>query len=246
MTATRSATASASSWSCVTKTRRDAELGLDAADLIAQLHAHLRVERRERLVEQQHARAGDERAGERDALLLAARELVGDSGRRGARGRRARGLSAARRGARPRATLRIRSPNSTFSSTVRCGNSEYDWKTMPMSRLLVGHARDVVAVDEDAPAVDSLEARRARAARSSCRSPTARAARRTRPARWPGRRRASARVRAVVLHDAVEGDGCARSRRPGSGVGGGDARCCGCSVVVMSVSRSPDRRRGGR
>ena len=56
--------------------RRDAELELDAPDLLAQLHAHLRVERRERLVEQQHARLDRERARERDALLHAARELV--------------------------------------------------------------------------------------------------------------------------------------------------------------------------
>ena len=56
--------------------RRDPELELDAADLLAQLDAHLRVERRERLVEQQHARLDRERPRERDALLHAARELV--------------------------------------------------------------------------------------------------------------------------------------------------------------------------
>src|SRR5712691_1013707 len=56
--------------------RRDPELELDAPDLLAQLHAHLRVERRERLVEQQHARLDRERARQRDALLHAARELV--------------------------------------------------------------------------------------------------------------------------------------------------------------------------
>ena len=56
--------------------RRDAELGLDAADLLAQLHAHLRVESRQRLVEQEHAGPGHESPGEGDALLLAARELV--------------------------------------------------------------------------------------------------------------------------------------------------------------------------
>ena len=56
--------------------RRDPELELDAPDLLAQLDAHLRVERRERLVEQQHTRLDRERARERDALLHAARELV--------------------------------------------------------------------------------------------------------------------------------------------------------------------------
>ncbi len=56
--------------------RRDPELELDPPDLLAQLHAHLRVERRERLVEEQHARLDRERARERDALLHAAGELV--------------------------------------------------------------------------------------------------------------------------------------------------------------------------
>ena len=40
-----------------------------------QLLAQLQVERAERLVEQQHLGVEDERASERDALLLAAREL---------------------------------------------------------------------------------------------------------------------------------------------------------------------------
>ena len=56
--------------------RRDPELELDPADLLAQRHAHLRVERGERLVEQQHARLDRERARQGDALLHAARELV--------------------------------------------------------------------------------------------------------------------------------------------------------------------------
>jgi hypothetical protein len=43
----------------------------------AQLLAHLGVERAERLVEQQHLRLDRERAGERDALPLPARELRG-------------------------------------------------------------------------------------------------------------------------------------------------------------------------
>jgi hypothetical protein len=30
------------------------------------------------------------------------------------------------------------SPKATLSLTVMCGNSEYAWKTMPMSRLLAG------------------------------------------------------------------------------------------------------------
>ncbi len=55
--------------------RGDAEFALDLADLLAQADADLGVERRERLVEQQHRGAGREGAGEGDALLLAAREF---------------------------------------------------------------------------------------------------------------------------------------------------------------------------
>src|SRR2546425_10367543 len=55
---------------------RDPEVLLDPADLAAKTEPDLRVERRERLVEEEGLRAAGERAGERDPLLLAARELV--------------------------------------------------------------------------------------------------------------------------------------------------------------------------
>ena len=55
----------------------DAEPALQRLDLVAQAQAHARIERGERLVEQQQAGRGRERAGERDALLLAAGELHG-------------------------------------------------------------------------------------------------------------------------------------------------------------------------
>ena len=55
--------------------RGDAEPLLQVADFAAQPRAHARVERRERLVEQQQARRQRQRAGERDALLLAAGKL---------------------------------------------------------------------------------------------------------------------------------------------------------------------------
>ena len=47
------------------------------ADLAAHLDAQLRVEIGERLVHEAHRRLGDDGATERDALLLAARELRG-------------------------------------------------------------------------------------------------------------------------------------------------------------------------
>ena len=39
------------------------------------------------------------------------------------------------------------------------GNSEYAWKTMPMSRLLGGMPVDVLAVDDDPALVGPVEAR---------------------------------------------------------------------------------------
>jgi hypothetical protein len=55
---------------------RDPDLALDALELELHLLAELEIERAERLVEEQDARVVDERAGERDALLLATRELL--------------------------------------------------------------------------------------------------------------------------------------------------------------------------
>jgi hypothetical protein len=52
-----------------------AEIVLQRLQLELQLLPQLEVERAERLVEEQHARRVDQRTGERDALLLAAREL---------------------------------------------------------------------------------------------------------------------------------------------------------------------------
>ena len=55
----------------------DPDLLLDPLELDLQALAQLQVEGAERLVEEQHLRQVDDRAGERDALLLAAGELVG-------------------------------------------------------------------------------------------------------------------------------------------------------------------------
>ena len=66
------------------------DVELDPPDLVAELDPHLRVERRERLVEQQHRRLDGQRPGQRHALLLAAGELVGVArpcARRARRGR---------------------------------------------------------------------------------------------------------------------------------------------------------------
>ena len=68
---------SASSWSCVTMMVVTPSRALQRLDLVAQPQPHAGVERRQRLVEQQQAGRGRERARQRHALLLAARELGG-------------------------------------------------------------------------------------------------------------------------------------------------------------------------
>ena len=54
----------------------DPDLALDPLQLELQALAQLQVEGAERLVEQQHLRQVDQRPGQRDPLLHAARELV--------------------------------------------------------------------------------------------------------------------------------------------------------------------------
>jgi hypothetical protein len=75
MITTRSASSSASSWSCVTNTGGEAELLVQVPEPAPERLAHLRVERAEGLVQQQQLRLDRERARERHALALPAREL---------------------------------------------------------------------------------------------------------------------------------------------------------------------------
>ena len=67
----------ASSWSCVTCRKVRPTSSWIVLELELHLPAQLQVERAERLVEQQQGRAVHDRAGQRDALLLAAGELRG-------------------------------------------------------------------------------------------------------------------------------------------------------------------------
>ena len=138
--------------------RRDPELELDAADLLAQLHAHLRVERRERLVEQEHARLDRQRARERDALLHAARELVRVALAGVAEPDELEQLFDRACAGRPSRCLRIRSPYSTFCSAVMFGKRLYAWKTMPMSRRLGGTRVMSLPSTRIAPGVGAVEA----------------------------------------------------------------------------------------
>ena len=92
----------------------------------------LGIERRGRLVEQHQRRLHRERAGDRDPLLLAARQrrrmLPGLVGQPDLRQQRPRPLL--RRCASSPST--VVGPIVTLRSTVRCGNSSKFWNTMPM------------------------------------------------------------------------------------------------------------------
>ena len=111
----RSASAVASRKSWVTTIVGSAQLGEQVLRARRGRRARVRVERRQRLVEQQHAGVARERAGQRDALALAARERAPGARRRG--GAMPQPLEQLVDVARPRA------PNATFWRTVMCGNS---------------------------------------------------------------------------------------------------------------------------
>ena len=123
MTTMTSAIVIASSWSCVTWTNVIPHVVLDPLQLELHLLAQLQVERAERLVEQQHARPVDERAGERDALLLAARQLARLAVAEALEADEREHLVDAAAAARRPCTPRRRSPKATFSKIDRCGKS---------------------------------------------------------------------------------------------------------------------------
>ena len=116
---------------------------LDALDLDLHVEAQVLVERRERLVEQQDARLDGERAGERDALLLAAGELLGiavgdvlelDQRQHLGNARRLVGLGhAARRQARTRCSRRPSCAETARSSGTRC-RPRAGWAAVRRSR----------------------------------------------------------------------------------------------------------------
>ena len=115
-----SAIAKASCWSWVTRIAVVPLALEDVAHFEREPLAQVDVEVGERLVEQQQFGARRQRAGQRDALLLAAGEfvriLVALAGR----------PTVASNSADAQCGLGFgwpRSPKATFSSTVRCGNS---------------------------------------------------------------------------------------------------------------------------
>jgi hypothetical protein len=101
--------------------RGDAEPLLQVAQLAAHLHAHLGVEVRERLVEEQDLGLRGDRARHRDALLLAAGQLrrapVGEVRQAHELQRFSTRVAISWRGSR-----RSSSPKATFLRTVMCGH----------------------------------------------------------------------------------------------------------------------------
>ena len=88
----------------------DAEAAQQRVDLDAQALAQRGVERGQRLVEQQQPRPHGERARQRDALALAARELIDAALGEFADAHHVQDFARRARRARPRATLRILRP----------------------------------------------------------------------------------------------------------------------------------------
>ena len=193
-TATRSAIESASSWSCVTRIAVAPAAAQHVDHLAAHARAQLDVERRERLVEQHERRARRERAGERDALALAAREVVRQPLLEAGEPDQLEQLGDARVDRRPVApTLPARRPKATLPAT----------RQVREERALLRHVADPAPlgrhelprpVDDAGRRARSSPRRRARsrrsgAAASSCRCPRRRGSRSASRPRPRARRR---------------------------------------------------------
>ena len=100
---------------------RDVERAMQRRDLLLQRLARHAVDGGERFVQQENLRIAGERTRQRDALALAARELIGlarlEAGKMYA-GEQLRGIFAAREALRRRSMAR-----RTLSRAERCGNS---------------------------------------------------------------------------------------------------------------------------
>ncbi len=91
------------------------------------MHAGLGIDRRERLVEQQHGRIDRQRARQRHALPHAAEKLVRIVVGRSPRARASASRSCARFFRSAAATPWISTPNITFSAMLRQGSNRSFW-----------------------------------------------------------------------------------------------------------------------
>ena len=136
---------------------RDPELGLERLELDLEVLAQLRVERAQRLVEQQHARPQHQRARERDALLLPARQLIGLAPRELGHVDQLERL-ADPLGALLLAELVVLEPERDVLRHVEVREQRVALEHRVDVALMRGHARDVAPVEQDAPAGRALEA----------------------------------------------------------------------------------------
>ena len=157
--------------------RRQSEAREEVAQLAADRVARVRVERGQRLVEQEHRGLARERPRERDALALAARERRPGARRRGPRSAAARATSS---------TSRLAAPKATFARTSGAGTARTPGTRARPTGAPAGTSMPV--------AVSSHARRRARSdPRSGRRSPAT--ARRTLDLPAPGRAHEGDRLR---------------------------------------------------
>ena len=102
-----------------------ADFVVDAAELDHHTIAEVRIERAERLVEQEQRGSRDQRAGERDPLLLAARDLADLSAAEAGEADQRQDRVDATRDVAPVGvgSARLARPKATLSKTLRCGKS---------------------------------------------------------------------------------------------------------------------------
>ena len=138
--------------------RRLAQLPLQPDHLVLHVPPDQRVERGERLVEQQDLGVVGQGPGQADPLLHAAAELV----RVGvAEAARARPGPACRRPARSRVALSLRctsSPKATLSRRRRWGSSPKCWKTMLIFVRRSSRSRSGLAAVTSSPSISTLPA----------------------------------------------------------------------------------------
>ncbi len=133
---------------------RDAELLLQAADLAPHFLAQLRVEVRKRLVHQAHRGLRDDRPPERDALLLAARELRGLAVEQC---REAQQLGDARQAPRMVALLAHLQAEQDVLAHVEVRKERVRLEHHREPPLARREPRDVAPVDDDAPRARCVE-----------------------------------------------------------------------------------------
>ncbi len=231
ITTTRSASSTASSIECVMNSTVLRVGEPQRLEVEAHLLARQRIERAERLVHQQQRRVVDQRARDRDALAHAARQLV-----RIAIGE----IPEPDLVEQPQRTVAIRARverRATRPAPARC-RARCASRAAPGSgtrcRGSVCGPSTIAAVDAHLARARQHAGRRRGAAACSCRSPTARRSRGTRPRGSPGRR--------ARAHGSRERRGGTSSRRRSMSTYGAASsrRRCGRRVDRLLAR---DRRR---